>query len=152
MVNAGLMTAAQLEALGATPAQITYTNPAFNPNLPAGPTNPATLPGVVPGEVGPSWLKTVDFQLSWIGHIGERLTITPSIGFFNVFNFRNWDASGNTLSGALSGQGGSINGTFGNLLANPTSTQTRANAIGTGTGVFSLGAPRAIEWGLKFNF
>jgi hypothetical protein len=144
LINAGLITQSQLVALGATPSTITYA-------VPGSPTG-ATAPGVIPGEVGPSWLKQVDFQLSWVGHVGERLTITPSIGFFNVFNFRNWDPSGNTLSGALSGQGGSINGTFGNALAHPNSDDTRANAIGTGTGVFGLGAPRAIEWGLKFQF
>ena len=119
LINAGMMTQAQLQQLGAVPSTITYANPAFNPNLPAGPANPATFPGVIPGEVGPSWLKTVDFQLSWVKKIGERFSITPSVGFFNVFNFRNWDPSGNTLSGALSGAGGSINGTFGNRLAHP---------------------------------
>jgi hypothetical protein len=71
------------------------------------------------------------------------------VGFFNLFNFRNWDASGNTMSGALSGGAGSINGTFGNGV---NGTGTRSNAIGTGTGVFSLGAPRAIEWQVKFSF
>jgi hypothetical protein len=142
LVNAGLITAAQLVELGGTPSTITYTDPATQ--------NP--LPGVIPGEVGPAWLKTVDFQIAWEKRIGERLTIQPSVGFFNIFNFRNWDASGNTLSGALSGQGNSINGTFGNLLAHPNSDQTRSNAIGTGTGVFALGAGRAIEWGLKFTF
>jgi hypothetical protein len=143
LINAGMFTESQLLLLGATPSTITYVDP-------SDPTGQRTIPGVVPGEVGPSWLKTVDFQVSWIGHIGERLTITPSVGLFNVFNFRNWDSAGNTLSGALSGQGGSINGTFGNFFR--PEGGTRSNAIGTGTGVFSLGAPRAIEWGLKFQF
>lgn len=144
LINAGLITGPQLIALGATPPTITYNVP--------GSTTGAVLPGVVPGEVGPSWLKTVDFQLGWVKKVGERFTIEPSVGFFNVFNFRNWDSAGNTLSGALNGGGGSINGTFGNALAHPLSDQTRSNAIGTGTGVFSLGAGRAIEWGLKFSF
>jgi Carboxypeptidase regulatory-like domain len=142
LINASIFTQTQLQGLGATPSTITYTDPATGNQI----------PGVIPGEVGPDWLKTMDFQISWVGHIGERLTITPSVGFFNVFNLRNWDSSGNTLSGALSGAGGSINGTFGNFLAHPNSDQTRTNAIGTGTGVFALGAPRAIEWGLKFQF
>jgi hypothetical protein len=141
VISAGLMTLTQLQELG--------VNPAFNPNLPAGPGNPATLPGVIPNEVGPGWLKTVDMQLSWDKKIGERFTITPSVGFFNVFNFRNWDAAGNTISGSLSGQAGSLNGTFGNGV---NGNGNRTNAIGTGTGVFSLGAGRAIEWGLRFQF
>ena len=142
LINAGLITESQLIALGATPSTITYVDP-------SDPTGATLIPGVIPREVGPSWMKTVDLQISWVGHVGERLTIEPSVGFFNVFNFRNWDASGNTLSGALSGAGGSINGTFGNGV---NGIGTRTNAIGTGTGVFSLGAPRAIEWGLKFTF
>ncbi len=149
VINAGLMTLTQLQELGGVAQTITYNNPAFNPNLPPGPGNPATLPGVIPNQVGSSWLKTVDMQVSWVKKIGEQFSITPSVGFFNVFNFRNWDAAGNTLSGALNGGGGSINGTFGNGI---NGNGNRTNAIGTGTGVFSLGAGRAIEWGLKFQF
>jgi hypothetical protein len=128
VISAGLMTLTQLQELGGVPQPIA---------------------SVVPGQVGPSWLKTVDTQISWDKKIGERFTITPSVGFFNVFNFRNWDAAGNTLSGSLSGQAGSINGTFGNGV---NGNGNRTNAIGTGTGVFSLGAGRAIEWGLRFQF
>ncbi len=128
IINAQLMTLGQLQALQATPQSIL-----------APPSN----------EVALSWMKTADFQLSWVKKIGEQFTITPSVGFFNVFNLRNWDSAGNTLSGALSGGAGSINGTFGNGI---NGTGNRTNAIGTGTGVFSLGAPRAIEWGLKFTF
>jgi hypothetical protein len=128
VISAGLMTLAQMQALG-------------------GVAQPIAVPPA--GQVGPSWLKTVDTQLSWDKKIGEWFTITPSVGFFNVFNFRNWDSAGNTLSGSLSGQAGSINGTFGNGV---NGNGNRTNAIGTGTGVFSLGAGRAIEWGLRFQF
>jgi hypothetical protein len=130
VISAGLMSLLQLQELGGVPQPIA---------------------SVVPGQVGPSWLKTVDTQLSWDKKIGERFTITPSVGFFNVFNFRNWDAAGNTLSGSLSGLAGSINGTFGNGVHTDLNGN-RTNAIGTGTGVFSLGAGRAIEWGLRFQF
>lgn len=129
LVNAGLMTESQLISLGATPQPICSqvgSGCAF-------PTN----------AVGLSWMKTLDFSFAWVGHVGERFTIEPSVSIFNLFNFRNWDASSQTLSGALSGQAGSI-GT--------TTPDTRTNAIGAGTGVFDLGAPRAIEWGLKFTF
>ena len=128
LVNANLITEQQLIDLGATPQEIAPP-----------PAN----------QVGLSWMKALDFQIGWVGHVGERFTIEPSVGFFNVFNFRNWDSAGNTLSGALSGSAGSINGTFGNAYRG---TGNRANAIGAGSGVFGLGAPRVIEWGLKFSF
>jgi hypothetical protein len=88
-------------------------------------------------------MRAMDVQLTWVGHIGERYTIEPSVSFFNIFNFVNYDPTGNTLSGALSGSPGSINGT---------APADRTNRIGTGSGLFALGAPRAIEWNLKFTF
>lgn len=144
LVNAGLFTQPQLIALGATPPTITFQNPNFNPALPVSPSNQPTLPGVIPGQDELRWLKAFDLQLSWVGHLWhERLTVQPSVGFFNVFNFNNFDAPGNTLSGALNGGPGSINGTTPGL---------RSNRIGAGSGVFALGAPRVIEWGLKLTF
>lgn len=123
LVNAGLITEAQLISLGATPQSI------------------APVPA---GQVGLSWMRTTDLQVSWVGHFwGERLSLTPSIGFYNVFNFVNFDSAGNTLSGALNGQPGSIDGTI---------QSDRANRIGNGSGVYGLGAPRVIEWGLRLDF
>lgn len=135
LINAGLITEAQLIALNATPQPICLTSTGPGTGVPCGapPTNP----------VGLSWLKATDVTLSWIGHVRENITIQPSIGFFNIFNFANFDAPSNTLSGALSGSAGSIG---------YTTAATRTNKTGTGTGVFALGAPRAIEWGLKFTF
>jgi hypothetical protein len=125
LVNNGLITSAQLIALGATP-------PAISP--------------VVPGQVGLSWLRATDIQFSWVGHFWhERLTLVPSVGFYNAFNFVNFDPAGNTLSGGLSGAPGTINGTDGNPV-------NRTNRIGAGSGVYALGAPRVIEWGLKLQF
>ena len=122
LVNAGLFTQAQLISLGATPPQI------------------AAVPA---GQVGLGSMRAFDLQLSWIGKIHERFTITPSVAAYNLFNFRNWDGPGNTLTGLLTGQPGSINGTTPALRSNP---------IGAGSGVFAQGAPRVIEWGLKFSF
>ena len=116
---------------------ITYTSP----------TTGAPIPGVIPSEVGLTWLKTFDMSLTWIGkvHISEKeLSFEPSVSFYNLLNFANFDIPGNVLSGILTGGAGSANGT------------TYANAegvrIGVGTGVFSLGAPRTIEFGLKMTF
>jgi hypothetical protein len=133
LINAGLMTEAQLIALGATPPVVTYTNAAG-----------LQVPGVLPGQVPLSWLKTMDVGFAWVGHfLHERLTVTPGVNFFNVFNFVNYDSPGNTLSGALSGLPGSLNGTNGAL---------RTNRIGAGSGIFNFGSPRVIEWGLKLQF
>ena len=40
-----------------------------------------------------------------------RIPIQPSVGFFNLFNFSNFDLPPNTLSGVVNGAPGSINGT-----------------------------------------
>jgi hypothetical protein len=116
---------------------ITYTNPATG--LPT--------PGVIPGEVGLTWLKTFDMSLSWIGKLNikeKELSFEPSVSVYNLFNFANFDIPGNVLSGILTGGAGSANGT----------TYATANAlrIGVGTGVFALGAPRTVEFGLKLTF
>jgi hypothetical protein len=131
LVNAGLITQSQLIALNATPQPICYQ--LGSGACPAYPSN----------AVGLSWMKTLDFSFAWVGHVGERFTIEPSVSIFNLFNFRNWDSSSDTLSGALNGNPGSIGSTI---------PADRSNAIGAGTGVFDLGAPRVIEWGLKFTF
>ena len=72
------------------------------------------------------------------------MSIEPSASIFNLFNFANFNIPGNVLSGILTGSPGSVNGT----------TYADANSvrIGVGTGVFSLGAPRTVEFGLKLTF
>jgi hypothetical protein len=107
---------------------------------------PALAP-VVPGEVGLTWLKTFDMSLTWIGKVNVRereLSLEPSVSFYNLFNFANFNIPGNVLSGILTGSPGSLNGT----------TYASANSvrIGVGTGVFALGAPRTIEFGMKLAF
>jgi hypothetical protein len=127
LINNGVMTLADLQALGGVASPI---------------------PGVVPGEVGLGWLKAFDFELSWVHHVWhERLTIQPSFSVFNAFNFSNYDSAATVLIGQLNGGAGSINGTVPNSVANP-----RPDRIGAGTGVFAFGAPRTIEWGLKLQF
>jgi hypothetical protein len=123
LINQGLFTLAQLQALGGV---ATHVAP------------------VVPGQVGLGWLKAFDLEFSWVGHFfHERLTIQPSVNFYNLFNFSNFDSAANALSGQLNGAPGSINGTV---------QAGRPDRIGAGTGVFAFGAPRTIEWGLKLQF
>jgi hypothetical protein len=128
LVNAGLATEAELIALGATPQ---------------------TILAPVADQAALGWLKAFDLQVSYHhSFFNERLTLTPSVSVFNLFNLRNFDSPLNELSGTLNGNPESINGTS-NSFASPA---YRADQIGTGSGVFALGAPRAIEWGLKFAF
>lgn len=123
LINAGIMSLANLQDLKAV-------------------TQP--IPGVVPGQVPFSWLKQLDTEVSWVGHFfHERLTVQPSVSFFNLFNFANFDSAANALLGQLNGGPGSINGTV---------YAGRPDRIGAGTGAFAFGAPRTIEWGLKLQF
>jgi hypothetical protein len=137
LISNNLFTPAQLQQLGAVAPQITYTDPASG----------NSIPGVIPGEVGLTWLKTFDMSLTWVGKVNVKereISIQPSASIFNLFNFANFNIPGNVLSGILSGGAGSLNGT--------TYAGADSVRVGVGTGVFSLGAPRTIEFGLKLTF
>ena len=127
----GGFTEANLIALGATP--------------------PALAPTAA-NNVQYGWLKATDIQISWVGHaFHERLTIQPSVGIFNVFNFSNFDSPGNALSGLL---GLAANGpASASSISGASSTDpNRSDRIGVGSGLFQFGQPRLIEWGLKLQF
>src|SRR5208283_2575763 len=122
LVNNGMFTVAQLQALGGVASSI-----------PLAPT----------GQVGMGWLRAFDLKMSWLGKFSVHdhpFTLQPSVGFFNLFNFSNFDLPPNTLTGVLNGSGGSINGT--------TQATRVSDRVGIGTGVYGLGSPRAIEFGL----
>jgi hypothetical protein len=123
LITNGLMTAAELKALdGVAP----------------------TLALAPAGQVNLGWLHAFDTTLGWKYTIKERFTIMPSIGFYNLFNYANFDLPENMISGLLTGGVGSINGTV--------KSQTLVNRVGVGTGVYALGSPRELEWNLKLNF
>lgn len=122
LVAAGLMTPAQLSALGGT-------MDTYDPNSAA-------------GIVGNDWLKTFDAKFAWPIKVSERFTVTPSLSIFNVLNFANFAISPATTVDAALQPGGS----FG------TSYAGQANRAGLGSGVFQLGAPRQIEYGLRLSF
>jgi Carboxypeptidase regulatory-like domain len=126
LIQNGLFTQGQLAAIGGT----------YNGGVPL-----ALAP---PGQVNMSWLRTFDTTLSWNYLIKEKVTITPSVAAFNLFNFVNFDLPTSEMSGLLNGQPGSINGT--------TYAGHFANRVGAGTGVYTLGSPRQVEFGLKFAF
>jgi hypothetical protein len=122
LINNSLFSLAQLQALGGVTQSIQ---------------------AVPAGQVNMAWFRATDVKFSWVGHIKERFTIEPSVGFFNIFNFSNFDSVGNALVGTLNGTSGSINGTI---------QAGRPDRIGVGSGAFNFGSPRVIEWGLKLNF
>jgi hypothetical protein len=125
-----------------------------NPAFPGTGINNGALCAVAPsltmapqGEVGLTWLKTFDMSLTWVGSVNVKervISIEPSASIFNLFNFANFNIPGNVLSGILTGSAGSANGT--------TAASNSSLRIGVGTGVFSLGAPRTVEFGLKLTF
>jgi Carboxypeptidase regulatory-like domain len=129
LINNSLFTLAQLQALGGV----------------ASPAVPVT-----PGQVNMAWFRGTDMEFSYVGHIKERFTLTPSVSFFNIFNFANFDSAGNALVGTLNGTAGTINGTVSD--SNPLSPGPRPDRIGVGSGAFNFGSPRVIEWGLKLQF
>jgi len=102
------------------------------------------IPLAPPNEATPGWLRVFDLSLNWDYKFRERYTLSPGVTAFNVFNFANFDGPANGLSGILSGTDGAANGTSGQ--------QPSSNRLGLGSGVFSLGSPRVIEFSLKFTF
>jgi hypothetical protein len=132
VVNAGVLTAAQMVALGGVTGALT----------PA-PSN----------QVGNDILRIWDVGAAYDWKLGEGLTVQPGVRAFNILNMANFDAPGTLgstrISGVLNGAPGSANNTIGTLGA---ANGQGAYRIGTGTGVYAFGAPRQLEFSLKLIF
>jgi len=145
LINHGLMTLSQLQQLGGVAPQICLAPPAVD-------TDPSCIGNVnsPSSQQNYSWLRALDFRLAWRHTLlkralNEGLTIEPSVGIYNLFNFANFNLPPNTINGLLTGAGsGAINGT--------TRSDLEAFRVGNGTGVYSLGSQRQIEFGLKLDF
>ncbi len=138
LINNGLFTLQQLQALGAV-APCVAGGSINSPNC--------TLQFAPPGQVNMGNMRDFDLKLAytykWEAH-SHTIAFTPSVGFFNLFNFANFDLPPNTLVGGLTGTPGSVNGT--------TQATRITNRVGAGTGVYNLGAPRTMEYGMIVNF
>ncbi|MGZ4843786.1 MAG: outer membrane beta-barrel protein, partial [Candidatus Angelobacter sp.] len=135
LISNGLFTLAQLQALG-------------------GVLQPLAAPPA--GQVGLGWLKTFDLKFSYPRKFGERFSLEPSVSVFNAFNNANFDLPNAPISGVLNlanapcdpNTGNNCNGS----INSTTSVQHNANRVLPGSGVFDLGAPRVIEFGLRLKF
>ena len=97
------------------------------------------------GQQDFGWLRALDLKLSWHHTFKERFTVEPSVGLYNLPNFSNFNLPPITMNGLLNGTGsGAINGT--------TKADREAFRVGNGTGVYSLGSARQIEFGLRLTF
>jgi hypothetical protein len=138
LINNGLLTLQQLQALGGVLPQV-----ALAPQ----------------GQQGLGWLKTFDLKLSYPRKFGENFTLEPSVSVFNAFNNANFDLPSSTIgptlnlagsecipggSAATNNCNGSVNST--------TKVEHNLNRVLPGSGVFDLGAPRVVEFGLKLSF
>jgi hypothetical protein len=139
LVSANLFTADQLKRLRAV-ADVLQAAPADQMNM--------------------TWLHGFDAKLSWPIKVKERVSIEPSVGFYNLFNFANFNAPGNTIGGG--------NGEIASCAFNtscPISSAVSATGlsvhdaatrdsirIGAGTGANTIGSPRQLDFGLKLTF
>ena len=126
LIDAGLFSRSQLVALGAV---VNGGNP-----LPLAPAGQVMLDSFV----------TTDLRISRPFELWrKRITIEPAAEVFNLFNVANYDLSGNVLTGLLTGEAGSINGT---------SMANRPNRAGFGSGSFAQGIPRAWQFAVRVVF
>src|SRR5438270_2164297 len=135
LINNGMFTLQQLQALGGVLPQV-----ALAPQ----------------GQVGLGWLKTFDLKFSYPRKFGENFTIEPSVSVFNAFNNANFDLPSSTVGPILNLAASACDPTTHNncngSVNSTTSLEHNANRVLPGSGVFDLGAPRVVEFGLKLSF
>jgi hypothetical protein len=96
-------------------------------------------------------LRTFDFSLNRpIRLWKERLTITPSLGAFNILNAAN-DNNRTGVNGA-NVIGSNLNGSPGSPNGTPAKISEQNFRVSAGSGVYAEGSPRQLEYGLKLVF
>jgi hypothetical protein len=104
-------------------------------------------------NVGLSWLKSLDLKLARPIRVTEGVALEPSVSVFNIFNFANFDGPQLLLSGILDASPGrAVNNATKNCGSIPGLCTAHASRIGPGSGVYSLGAPRQLEFGFRVTF
>ena len=131
LINGGVFTQADLQAMGGVMQPLAST---------------------VSNAVGLGWLKTFDLNIGWTYKIKERVTIEPSVGIFNIFNFANFDLPGNTQGQTLSFASEGATQTAGTIGGTTAALDSRTNRASLQSGTNALGAARSIEWGMKISF
>jgi hypothetical protein len=131
LIGSGVFTQADLQAMGGTMQPLATT---------------------VGNAVGLGWLKTFDLNIGWTYKIKERVTIEPSVGIFNIFNFANFDLPGNTQGSTLSFASEGATQTAGTVGGTTSALDSRTNRASLQSGTNALGAARSIEWGMKISF
>jgi hypothetical protein len=146
LVNSNLFSGQELLALGAVSPLIQGGGPQ------TGQGTTQALPG---HYAAATWLKTMDLHLTRPFQVSERVTVIPSVGIFNVFNWANFGAPGNQLSGILNGApGSSLNNasSAGYCGSSTVFCTSRLDRILPGSGTYGEGAPRQIEFGVRITF
>jgi hypothetical protein len=133
LVNNGLFTPSQLAAIGAVP-----------PTINQAPTDQLAIP----------WVRAMDFKLSWTHRFADRVTVEPSLGVYNLFNFSNYNIPPSAMNGWVDapGTGNSINSVHRTPQPGELGPESLVYRTGLGTGVFGLGSPRVMEFGLRLTF
>jgi carboxypeptidase family protein len=122
----------------------------------------AVLPQVAlapQGQQGLGWLKTFDLKLSYPRKFGENFTVEPSVSVYNAFNNANFDLPSSTIGPVLNlasapctPGGSSATNNCNGTVNSTTQVEHNLNRVLPGSGVFDLGAPRVVEFGLKLSF
>jgi len=131
LISQGLFTLAQLQGIGAVA-----------PSVSPVPSDQLSIP----------WVRAMDFKLSWVHRFDERVTIEPNIGLYNIFNFANFNIPPAAMTGWLDQGASSINSVHTTLQAGELSPESLIYRTGLGTGVFGLGSPRVMEFGMRITF
>jgi hypothetical protein len=102
--------------------------------------------------VGNGVFREVSTTLAWPIKLTERFSLEPSFSAFNVFNLANFGIENGFLTNSVTPFAPGSTAPAGNVNGTSSGSTRESLRIGTGSGVFSLGAPRQVEWGIRLNF